>query len=596
MASKSPTKAKRDLNAYATAMCAIVIALNLPQIAAVHRYDQSPSHDYRTSSSGEVIGSTSLSGDDAFPHHNRCEPITISICENIPYNRTIMPNLLGHTKQEEAGMEVTQFVPLVKIGCSPDLQLFLCSLYVPVCTILDRPIPPCRSLCESARVCENLMKTYNFNWPENLECSKFPVQTSEALCVGENTTASTPTPTRVLKKMTTRKNYAGLDGAHRDIGFVCPVHLKTPQDMGYSLKVGGKEKRDCGAPCHAMFFQEEERTVLRYWVGSWAAVCVASCLFTVLTFLIDSSRFRYPERAIVFLAVCYLVVGCAYVAGLGFGDSVACREPFPPPVRLGGLKMMSTITQGHRQSTACAILFMALYFCYMAAFAWWSCLAFAWFLAAGLKWGHEAIENKSHLFHLVAWAIPALQTISVLALAKVEGDILSGVCFVGQLDTHSLGVFLILPLCIYLSIGALFLLAGFISLFRIRTVMKTDGKRTDKLERLMMRIGFFSGLFILPALGYLACLFYEYYYFDEWMIQWHRDICQTFSIPCPLPRPDGTKSRPIFQIYMVKYLCSMLVGVTSSVWLYSSKTVVSWRTFVEKLQGKETRTRGQAYV
>lgn len=77
--------------------------------------------------------------------------------------------------------------------------------------------------------------------------------------------------------------------------------------------------------------------------------------------------------------------------------------------------------QGHRQSTSCTILFMALYFCCMAAFAWWACLALAWFLAAGLKWGHEAIENKSHLFHLVAWAIPALQTISVLALGKVEG-------------------------------------------------------------------------------------------------------------------------------------------------------------------------------
>lgn len=64
---------------------------------------------------------------------------------------------------------------------------------------------------------------------------------------------------------------------------------------------------------------------------------------------------------------------------------------------------------------------MALYFCCMAAFAWWACLALAWFLAAGLKWGHEAIENKSHLFHLVAWAIPALQTISVLVLGKVEG-------------------------------------------------------------------------------------------------------------------------------------------------------------------------------
>lgn len=103
--------------------------------------------------------------------------------------------------------------------------------------------------------------------------------------------------------------------------------------------------KDCGAPCHLMFFAESERTVLRYWVASWAAVCCASCLFTVLTFLIDPSRFRYPERPIVFLAVCYLIVGCAYVAGLGAGDSVACREPFPPPVKIGRLQMLSTITQ-----------------------------------------------------------------------------------------------------------------------------------------------------------------------------------------------------------------------------------------------------------
>jgi hypothetical protein len=64
---------------------------------------------------------------------------------------------------------------------------------------------------------------------------------------------------------------------------------------------------------------------------------------------------------------------------------------------------------------------MALYFCHMAAFAWWACLALAWFLAAGLKWGHEAIESKSHLFHLTAWAIPTVQTIIVVLLGKVEG-------------------------------------------------------------------------------------------------------------------------------------------------------------------------------
>lgn len=40
-----------------------------------------------------------------------------------------------------------------------------------------------------------------------------------------------------------------------------------------------------------MFFPERERTVLRYWVGSWAAVCVASCLFTVS----NISVFRFSD-------------------------------------------------------------------------------------------------------------------------------------------------------------------------------------------------------------------------------------------------------------------------------------------------------------
>ncbi|XP_058826554.1 frizzled-like [Topomyia yanbarensis] len=552
----------------------------------------------------DAYGMHEMSGigpDADFQHHNRCEPITIPFCTDIQYNKTIMPNLLGHVKQEEAALEVHQFIPLVKIDCSPDLKFFLCSLYAPVCTILSYPIPPCRSLCESARVCETIMRTFDFQWPENLECSKFPTEGKE-LCVSQNNSSeSTPIPPSAVhttKPQIPRRNTAP-NVPHRDLGFICPVQLKAPTIMGYQLTVGGKVTKDCGAPCNSMFFSENERTVLKYWVGSWAAVCVASCLFTVLTFLIDSSRFRYPERPIVFLAICYLIVGCAYVAGLGAGDSVACREPFQPHIKLGRMQMLATITQGHRQSTLCTVLFMSLYFCSMAAFAWWACLALAWFLAAGLKWGHEAIENRSHLFHLVAWAIPAVQTIFVLALGKVEGDVLSGVCFVGQLDTHSLAMFLLIPLCIYLSLGAIFLLAGFVSLFRIRTVMKHDGTRTDKLERLMLRIGFFSGLFILPSLGYLGCLIYEFYNFDDWMIQWNRQMCRIFSIPCPATKYNSSmvpeEEKPIFHIYMAKYVCSMLVGVTSSVWLWSGKTVVSWRQFAERLQGKDSRSRG-AYV
>ena len=51
-----------------------------------------------------------------------------------------------------------QFFPLVKVQCSPYLKFFLCAMYVPVCTVLEEAIPPCRSLCVSARTgCETLM-------------------------------------------------------------------------------------------------------------------------------------------------------------------------------------------------------------------------------------------------------------------------------------------------------------------------------------------------------------------------------------------------------------------------------------------------------
>ena len=45
----------------------------------------------------------------------------------------------------QAGLEVHQFWPLVKIQCSPDLRFFLCSMYTPICMeSYTRPLPACR--------------------------------------------------------------------------------------------------------------------------------------------------------------------------------------------------------------------------------------------------------------------------------------------------------------------------------------------------------------------------------------------------------------------------------------------------------------------
>lgn len=534
-----------------------------------------------------------VSDRDQLPHHGRCEPITVAFCIDIQYNQTIMPNLLNHGKQEDAGLEVHQYFPLVKVKCSPDLQFFLCSVYVPVCTILDRPIPPCRSLCLSARNgCESLMLKFGFDWPEFLECEKFPEAGGEEICVGENNTETTKEPGHPI--ITTPRTLHKLPGEGGKGGkFSCPVQFKVPKDLEYVLKVGDRLERDCGAPCNSMFFSEDERHFARVWVGVWSVLCAASCLFTVLTFLIDTDRFRYPERPIIFLSVCYLMVALAYVVGFGARDSIACREPFAPPPGIQHIEppMVSLIRQGTKDEW-CTILFMVLYFFSMASSIWWVVLTLTWFLAAGLKWGHEAIEANSQYFHLAAWAVPAIKTITILAMGKVEGDILSGVCNVGLWDVDALRGFVLAPLCVYLVLGTVFLLAGFVSLFRIRTVMKHDGTKTDKLEKLMIRIGVFSVLYTVPALIVIACLFYEQAYFDSWMLTWNHIMCQLpYSIPCPA-RTRELGRKPDFEVFMIKYLMCLIVGITSSFWIWSGKTFTSWKEFVYRLQGR----RDEAYV
>ena len=128
----------------------------------------------------------------------RCEKIKIPMCQNTGYNLTYMPNMFNHDTQEEAALEVHQFWPLVEIKCSPDLKIFLCSVYAPKCELhaKENEFPPCRSLCESARNgCEPLMRQYGFSLPEGFRCKQFPKLGQNKTCLHSNVTETTQAST-----------------------------------------------------------------------------------------------------------------------------------------------------------------------------------------------------------------------------------------------------------------------------------------------------------------------------------------------------------------------------------------------------------------
>ena len=195
-----------------------------------------------------------------------------------------------------------------------------------------------------------------------------------------------------------------------------------------------------------MYFRREELSFARYFIGLISIICLSATLFTFLTFLIDVTRFRYPERPIIFYAVCYMMVSLIFFIGFLLEDRVACNASGPAQYKA------STVTQGSHNK-ACTMLFMVLYFFTMAGSVWWVILTITWFLAAVPKWGSEAIEKKALLFHASAWGIPGTLTIILLAMNKIEGDNISGVCFVGLYDVDALRYFVLAPLCLYVVVG-----------------------------------------------------------------------------------------------------------------------------------------------
>lgn len=430
------------------------------------------------------------------------------------------------------------------------------------------------------------MNRFGFQWPSSLDCGKFP---KDGLCVGENRTADDQTRRRDGVGSPTERT--------KHPRPVCPARLTVPAELGYRLDVDGEILQDCGLPCadHSgtgvdAFLNGQERSIARYLIGVAAVACVSSSLFTVLTFIIDPSRFRYPERSIVFLSACYLAVGLAYVVGFAVGPRIACVGPFnsdgtaEQPQSSG----VPVVTQGAKNEL-CSVVFAILYFFGMAASIWWVVLALTWFLAAGLKWGREAIESHAAYFHLAAWAMPAVQTFAALGTNSIGGDAVAGVCVAGVAGgpATTARVFVLAPLCVYLTVGACFMLAGVVALFRIRSAMRHGGSQTGKLERLMVRIGVFGVLYAVPAAVVIACHAYEQSSWPRWTRRWYaHTACFVGDGAC---RPDdveaSTDERPEFAVFAVKYIMTLLVGITSGFWIWSNKTLAAWRGLYARLCG-----------
>ena len=289
--------------------------------------------------------------DDRPDHVRRCEPICIESCRTVGYNYTSMPNLVGMELQKDAEYQLDSFKPLVQYGCSSQLQFFLCSLYAPMCTPqVSSPIGPCRPLCENVKMrCAPVLLGLGLSWPPALNCSKLPVENNEEHMCMEGPAETAPPP-KVPQPMPRPPPSPEVTQC---------AHYAHPQLYRYINATGR-----CAPMCYAhVSFSPTDKSYTKVWMMIWAITCLVVTIFTALSFVIDAAAFRYPERAMVHMSLCYCAVALGYLVRLVAGmPAISCHANLEHGVPVA-------VTQGTLHPS-CALVFLLLYYFSSAAAVW----------------------------------------------------------------------------------------------------------------------------------------------------------------------------------------------------------------------------------
>ena len=79
---------------------------------------------------------------------------------------------------------------------------------------------------------------------------------------------------------------------------------------------------NCAQTCVSPFFRPPtasrsmgDREFVEKWIWAWVLACGIVSVLTVSTFMVQPIKVDYPERPILFLSVCYLLLAVGYRKG-----------------------------------------------------------------------------------------------------------------------------------------------------------------------------------------------------------------------------------------------------------------------------------------
>lgn len=317
------------------------------------------------------------------------------------------------------------------------------------------------------------------------------------------------------------------------------------------------ERGNCVYKCGTdAYYTTHQKKVIETCILVFSVVCFIFTLFSLITFWTESTRFKFPERPVLFLTLCYNLLSICYLLKIFYQKSTTI-PPLDEMNEFNGISI-KTVDLGVNQcniNSQCLAYFIIINYLMISASFWWLVFGLCWWLSTAKQWSPEALERKSGLFHVLAWLVPLASPIAALLFGAIKKTELTGMC-------TAVG-FTEIPSLILLVIGAIFIILSARSLRSLRSSYKNN-----KLSQVMSRILLFGTIFVVPAITATVLMFLDY----------DRDLkpCLPGEI-CYQP-----EKRPI-NITVIRYACLLLGGI-SGVWVWSKKTCLSCRKKITTVQ------------
>ncbi len=480
----------------------------------------------------------------------QCQPVQNSICRKVGYNKTSLPNLFNHSTQREAELFLSRMTAILETSCSMYLSHFLCSATYPLCFPKHfQQVQPCKELCIAVReTCVPVLQLRGLEWPQELDCTLYQSY-QNSLCVWTQTRPCLTVENPSIQDNKKSGNRASVN---------CSGRL-VKMDNSSSAEFGGVQH--CAEPCSGVYFDKDQQNILLIWITAFSLITLVVCVVVLLTFILNFRKVPYLETPIYYIAACYGLASLVYIISISVdSESIICDTGFKNQFN------ESALLNNPTNHPLCLIMFCVFYYCILCSWSWWVICTFQWLVTA---LNPTNMTTKWRIcFHIIAWCTPLVFTLTALSLGHVSGDTTLKTCWIQK---HYELPFLVAPLSIAVFLCSVILVTCFalvVKLQKLKKLTSSDANVSRVSALTLVRVGLYCTVYLVP-MGLLLCVyFYEFWYRGEWEEQY---------LECTTTSNCRKSSSPVFEIFVMKTVVSLSMGILSVLWILGQDFVRAWK-------------------